>query len=227
MVSNSAAAYELIQFLNLNPKQWLGSIKKLQIYDLIFGLISSSSIEELSKKVNISRNTLKSIINNTLDSYGQTGPAMSWELYLLSLINCKRCTKCNVIKRMTEYHIDNSKSLGIQSICKECNYFRNKKYRSEHRQEYLEYLQYYRVNHAKEYLARTRRYKLSKAQRVPKWADLDKIKEIYKKCPEGYHVDHVIPLNGTNVSGLHVENNLQYLSPQDNIAKSNKYSLCC
>jgi hypothetical protein len=64
--------------------------------------------------------------------------------------------------------------------------------------------------------------KMKKKQRLPKWANLSKIAEIYKNCPIDQVVDHIIPLNGLNVSGLHVEWNLQYLSPEDNLRKSNK-----
>ena len=62
-----------------------------------------------------------------------------------------------------------------------------------------------------------------KLNATPKWTNLKKIKEIYKNCPRGYHVDHIVPLQGENVSGLHVENNLQYLTAKQNIAKGNKY----
>ena len=72
----------------------------------------------------------------------------------------------------------------------------------------------------KEYEARKR---ASTLQRTPSWANLDKIKEIYRTCPEGYHVDHIVPLQGELVSWLHVEYNLQHLPASENIAKSNKF----
>ena len=40
--------------------------------------------------------------------------------------------------------------------------------------------------------------------------DMDEIQEFYRNCPEGFHVDHIVPLNGKNVSGLHTVSNLQY-----------------
>ena len=72
---------------------------------------------------------------------------------------------------------------------------------------------------------------IRKKQRTPEWADLDAIRKIYEECavliklhgPSSYHVDHIIPLLGKTVSGLHVENNLQILTAEDNMKKSNNY----
>lgn len=56
----------------------------------------------------------------------------------------------------------------------------------------------------------------------PGWVDLDQISKFYKSTPKGMTVDHIIPLKGKNVCGLHVLWNLQYLSREEN-CKKNKH----
>ena len=75
--------------------------------------------------------------------------------------------------------------------------------------------------------------KASKLQRTPSWLtkeDLAEIEDIYRMAKrrsevEGieYHVDHIIPLQGRNISGLHVPSNLQILRARDNLSKGNRY----
>jgi hypothetical protein len=66
---------------------------------------------------------------------------------------------------------------------------------------------------------------IAESRQCPKWADRAKIREIYVNRPDGCHVDHIIPLRGKKVSGLHVETNLQYLPIAENMRKHNTYHI--
>lgn len=71
----------------------------------------------------------------------------------------------------------------------------------------------------------TAKHKAARLHRTPAWADLEAIRAFYSLCPENYEVDHIVPLNGKLVSGLHVANNLQYLTRSDNASKGNKFNV--
>ena len=122
--------------------------------------------------------------------------------YILDVLGYKYCAQCKSIKRVTKFSKNKSRSYGIQAQCKPCDYENTLK-TQKHRQA---------------------KYKAAKIKRTPVWANLIKIKEIYDKCPKGYHVDHKIPLQGKLVCGLHVETNLQYLTALENMKKGNRYT---
>lgn len=66
-------------------------------------------------------------------------------------------------------------------------------------------------------------YANAKSKRMPPWVDRGALEAIYRGCPPGHHVDHVVPLRGRRVSGLHVPWNLQYLPAAENLSKGNRH----
>lgn len=62
-------------------------------------------------------------------------------------------------------------------------------------------------------------YYTKKKNQTPLDADLDLIKDIYLNCPDGYEVDHIIPINK---GGLHHQDNLQYLTVSENRSKGDR-----
>ena len=75
-------------------------------------------------------------------------------------------------------------------------------------------------------VANARKRDLALHIRTPKWANVEVIDNLYRQArKEGLVVDHIIPLRGALVCGLHVENNLQLLSRHANASKGNSFSV--
>lgn len=55
------------------------------------------------------------------------------------------------------------------------------------------------------------------------WQTLDELVQFYYDTPEGWTVDHIIPIKHDLVCGLHVVANLQYLTKEDNDKKGNDF----
>ncbi len=91
----------------------------------------------------------------------------------------------------------------------------------------------YAKNNPDKTIAKSNKRRAKKLQRIPRWIKDVFVKEIAeyyamakeleKIFPWKQHVDHIIPLQGKNVSGLHVPWNLQILSKKANLEKGNKY----
>lgn len=75
----------------------------------------------------------------------------------------------------------------------------------------------------RKYAARTAKRRSQKLNATPPWVDTAALTRVYEQCPEGMEVDHIVPLQGKDVCGLHVPWNLQYLTPEENRRKGNRY----
>lgn len=98
----------------------------------------------------------------------------------------------------------------------------------KNKESYANYQKVYRSSkHGKTTrLALSRVRELAKIHATPKWLSKkqkEEMKLFYANCPEGFHVDHIVPIKGKNVRGLHVPWNLQYLTASENLKKRNKF----
>ena len=140
--------------------------------------------------------------------------AESWKAYILRLNKLKYCSTCKNLLNFSEYSFAKERQSGLRTKCKVCSAIECKE------------------NSAAEN-ARSSKYRSSKIKRTPRWLtkeDFWLIEEVYilakerEKCTGiKWHVDHIIPLQGKLVSGLHVPNNLRVITARDNSVKSNSF----
>lgn len=100
----------------------------------------------------------------------------------------------------------------------------------ERNPEYLK--EHYKANKTKYVAARARR-RAKQESATPDWLTaIDKamIQEMYdvaqaREMQTGikHHVDHIVPINGKKVSGMHVPWNLQVITAQENLSKGWRY----
>lgn len=157
----------------------------------------------------------------------------------------KTCRKCNELKELSNFSKKASNKDGLQYWCKNCCSKSFKTYYNKDTEKHrTRALDYYNINKEKVnarhkqfkknnrayYTAIENKRRASKLNRTPKWVVVEKIKAYYDVCAffnevngyTKYHVDHIIPLQGKLVSGLHVHNNLQVILAKDNMKKGNR-----
>jgi hypothetical protein len=149
----------------------------------------------------------------------------------LVLADCvQSCFKCGVEKPLSSFPKHPTGKFGVNTTCKTCrNIYRNVYYEANKEKERARDANWSKNNlHKKREYRAKRRAVLLKA--TPLWANTNAIKRIYaeadflsKATGIKYEVDHIIPLQGKNVCGLHVVNNLQVIQMVHNRQKAIRY----
>lgn len=167
------------------------------------------NVKTFSRQFNI-------LFKDSLSLKPQSVSMNHWFLYQFGYLHCDSCNEQLLIG---EFYNKKANWHGKEDICLYCSKLKYQKNKSAILISQKKYKK------SKQYRVWSKQYSASKRarlkNRIPVWADKQSIKDFYKNCPEGYHVDHIIPLFGKYVSGLHIINNLQYLPAKENIQKSN------
>ena len=140
-------------------------------------------------------------------------------------------------------HVHIDKRQTSDGTCMACSREKSAKWTLLNREKYLElktasnekrksknqaYAQMWRQANSEKKNAIEANRRASKLQRTPAWANQSSIKMFYEVAEvlsRGgvlFHVDHIIPLKGKEVSGFHVEDNLQVLPWHQNLRKGNR-----
>lgn len=192
---------------------------KYSYKELFSALLSSKTIPEAASLLNTSTDALEHVLSRNVRKLFPTKViSTKWNNYLYSLLGYRRCTGCDIVLELSNFSKKQDSFDGYAYYCKECRSV-TRKYFSENNPEYAR--QDYLKNKS-EYISRAIKYRTRRELATPPWANLEIIARIYD-CAEEDHVDHIVPLQGDMVCGLHVENNLQYLSVEENLRKSNKF----
>lgn len=161
----------------------------------------------------------------------------------------KNCSKCKKSKELSEFYKNKGTRDGLLSHCKVCqtsykkSYTRrnsdkikkyNAKYYREHPHSVKDYerLKQWRCDNPEKDRAHSAKRRSAKLNASPNWLNSDQLRWIawyYKQADLlekltgiKYHVDHIHPLQGSTVCGLHVPWNLQVIPASENLRKHNK-----
>ena len=106
---------------------------------------------------------------------------------------------------------------------------RNRRYAEMHRDQIKVATARWQKEHPELVTAKAARYRAAKLMQMPAWADHAAIELVYQRASDmraaglDVHVDHIVPLQGRLVRGLHVHNNLRIIEAKANRSKSNFY----
>ena len=145
--------------------------------------------------------------------------------------NCKSCQRTSAVQwraankqRVAEYNkqylVDRAESIALQERLYRTSNTEKLKAKEKRR-------------HAANPMAALMRKQKRRAvarQAEPQWVNKTTIAFLYttrqymsEQTGECWHVDHIVPLQGRNVCGLHVHFNLRVIPAKDNLSKSNRF----
>ena len=147
-----------------------------------------------------------------------------------ALEKAKTCSNCGGVKAISDFAKHKTGKYGVSAMCKACKNTYRSQYYEANKEKSLEYSRKWSASNLAKKRAATAKRKAFLLKATPKWADEILIRRVYSEADFltkvtgiRYEVDHVIPLQGKRVCGLHVQNNLQVIKLVDNRKKAYKH----
>lgn len=134
-----------------------------------------------------------------------------------------QCYTCQKIKGVSKENKEWAKAWRENNS--EIHRNRAKKWRAENKEKHAKYSKSWKQENPGLHNAGNAKWRVSIRGNANAIADFELIEQFYRNCPKGMVVDHVIPIHGELVCGLHVSWNLQYMTGRQNSAKSNRVDL--
>jgi len=196
-----------------------GNAREFSYGEVLDRILSKHGCSAYTLFPEIGEQTFFRMMRKAFPSVELNGGEQTWQFYFLSLIEHKYCGRCETIKPFSDFAGNKANTTNMASHCKKC---RNLAQAGQYDKYYDAHHKSYDKNYGK-IRERQNHYKGERTLRIPPWSQTELIEQFYENCPEGHHVDHIVPLKGKEVSGLHVIENLQYLTAEENLRKSNKF----
>ena len=222
----------LVCLFNIDTSQVLlkawGSRPEILPEPLLHALLNNKTLAGAAKDLKCSTRTLQRHTARMLQTIGfpiENKTQQTWHTWLVLISGLKACSSCTILKELKAYSKDATTTTGLCSRCRECNNTHVSTYRAANPEKCRDYAKRHYKNNTEYYKQKATFRRASLLKAIPKWADLSSISEFYKNRLKGYHVDHIVPLSNPLVCGLHVLDNLQYLTTEDNLKKSNKWEV--
>lgn len=159
----------------------------------------------------------------------------------------KPCTKCGLVKSLSEFYKNASKKYGVLPHCKKCHDVMVLAWQTKNPDTYHSYQKEkkslrtadtkakrrasnarWKKENASKDLSYVRNRHASKLKATPAWAGQKAIQQYYliasflsHELGVKFHVDHIVPLRNELVQGFHSQHNLNIALGTWNLAKSN------
>ena len=159
----------------------------------------------------------------------------------------KLCPECRQTKSLDQFHKSASHKSNASPRCIPCSIKVSSEWYKENKDRKRSYDANHRARRRAECRAASKKFRQHRKDRknadtsvrrdrvkqsTPLWANKFFMRQAYelaalrtKMFGFDWEVDHIVPLRGRYVSGLHVETNLQVIPKVINAAKTNHYSL--